>query len=183
METDRLAMLRAICAGFDRHDLEAILEQFADDAVFEAPRGPEVCGRRFEGKDAIREAFAGRFSTIPDVRYTDDTHFVAGEHGVSRWTISGRSMVRGWRSTAATSGRFAATRSSRRIRTGSSGPGAEGRMTAVERRRPIRPTARVARRARRPAPTRGSWRPTRSQAARRGRGTRARRWRGADGRS
>ena len=89
METDRLAMLRAICAGFDRHDLEAILENFADDAVFEAPRGPEVCGRRFEGKAAIREAFAGRFSTIPDVRYTDDTHFVAGEHGVSRWTISG----------------------------------------------------------------------------------------------
>src|SRR5438093_2342377 len=89
MDADRLGTLRAICAGFDRHDLDAILEHFADDAVFEAPRGPEIHGQRFEGKTAIREAFAARFSGIPDVRYTDDTHFVGGDHGVSRWTISG----------------------------------------------------------------------------------------------
>jgi ketosteroid isomerase-like protein len=89
MDADRVETLRAIAAGFDRHDLEAILEHFADDAVFESPRGPEAWGQRFEGKAAVREAFAARFATIPDVRYTDDTHFVGGDHGVSRWTISG----------------------------------------------------------------------------------------------
>ena len=89
MSTDRVAILQAICDGFDRHDLEAILEHFADDAVFDAPRGTEAWGQRFVGKEAIRGAFAARFSGIPDVRYTDDSHFVGDDQGVSRWTISG----------------------------------------------------------------------------------------------
>jgi ketosteroid isomerase-like protein len=90
MDHDRaIAMLEAIAAGFDRHDLEAILEHFADDAVFEAPRGPEPFGQRFVGKAAVSEAFAGRFAGIPDVRYTDDSHFVDGDRGVSEWTLSG----------------------------------------------------------------------------------------------
>ena len=81
--------IRAIAAAFDRHDLDAILAQFADDAVFEGPRGPERWGQRFVGKEQIREAFAGRFAGIPDVRYRDDEHFVAGDRGVSEWTLSG----------------------------------------------------------------------------------------------
>ena len=36
-----------------------------------------------------RAAFAARFSGIPDVRYTDDDHFVAGDRGASEWTLSG----------------------------------------------------------------------------------------------
>ena len=86
---DAIRMLQAIAAGFDRHDLEAILEPFADDAVFESPRGPERWGTRFEGKAAVREAFAGRFAGIPDVRYTDDDHFADGDRGASEWTLSG----------------------------------------------------------------------------------------------
>ena len=86
---DALRMLQAIAAGFDRHDLDAILEHFADDAVFESPRGPDPWGQRFEGKDAVKEAFDGRFAGIPDVRYTDDDHFVDGDRGASEWTLSG----------------------------------------------------------------------------------------------
>ena len=66
---EAIGMLEAITAAFDAHDLDAILEHFADDAVFEGPRGPEPWGTRFVGKEAIREAFAARFSGIPDVRY------------------------------------------------------------------------------------------------------------------
>ena len=86
---DAIAMLRTIAAAFDRHDLDAIMAHFADDAVFESPRGPEAWGTRFEGKAAVREAFAGRFSRIPDVRYQDDDHFVDGDRGASEWTLSG----------------------------------------------------------------------------------------------
>jgi ketosteroid isomerase-like protein len=89
-------MLRSICAAFDRHDLDAIMAHFADDAVFESPRGPERWGQRFVGVDQIREAFAGRFSGIPDVRYGDDDHFVDGDRGASEWTLSG-TMVDGQR--------------------------------------------------------------------------------------
>ena len=88
-DEDKRQMLKAVAAAFDRHDLDAILEHFSDEAVFEAPRGSERWGQRFVGKEAIRAAFASRFSTIPDVGYTDDSHFVAGDRGVSQWTLSG----------------------------------------------------------------------------------------------
>lgn len=40
---------------------------------------------------AIREAFAWRFSGIPDVRYRGDAHFVDGDRGASEWTLCGTS--------------------------------------------------------------------------------------------
>lgn len=86
---DALRMLRSITTAFDQHDLDGILVHFADDAVFDSPRGPEPWGQRFVGTTAIREAFAGRFSGIPDVRYRDDEHFVDGDRGASEWTLSG----------------------------------------------------------------------------------------------
>jgi ketosteroid isomerase-like protein len=89
---DAVEMLRSICAAFDRHDLDGIMAHFADDAVFESPRGAESWGARFEGRDSIRDAFAGRFSGIPDVRYQDDDHFVDGDRGASEWTLSGTTV-------------------------------------------------------------------------------------------
>jgi ketosteroid isomerase-like protein len=86
---EAIAMLAAIAAAFDRHDLDAIMEHFADDAVFESPRGPDVWGQRVVGKASVREAFAARFTGIPDVRYQDDDHFVDGDRGASEWTLSG----------------------------------------------------------------------------------------------
>lgn len=86
---ERMDILRAIAHGFDTHDLDAIMTHFADDAVFEAPRGSEAWGMRITGRAAVREAFAGRFAGIPDVRYLDDEHFVDGDRGASAWTLSG----------------------------------------------------------------------------------------------
>ena len=88
----RVEILRDVAAGFDTHDLDRILRHFAEDAVFESPRGPEAWGTRFEGIAAIREAFAGRFSSIPDVRYQEDDHFVAGDRGASEWTLRGTTV-------------------------------------------------------------------------------------------
>lgn len=84
-----LEMLRDVARGFDTHDLDAIMRHFADDAVFDSPRGTERHGTRYEGKAAIREAFAARFAGIPDVRYGEDEHFVDGDRGASEWTLSG----------------------------------------------------------------------------------------------
>jgi ketosteroid isomerase-like protein len=92
IESDRAAKLetlRQIARGFDTHDLDLIMSHFADDATFESSRGAEPWGTRFVGRDAVREAFAGRFEGIPDVRYRDDDHFVDGDRGASEWTLSG----------------------------------------------------------------------------------------------
>ena len=86
---EAIDMFTAVTAAFDAHDLDAILAHFADDAVFEGPRGKDPWGNRFVGKEAIREAFAARFSGIPDVRYRDEGAFVDGDRGASEWTLSG----------------------------------------------------------------------------------------------
>jgi ketosteroid isomerase-like protein len=98
---DAVRMLEQIAAAFDAHDLDGIMARFADDAVFDGPRGSEAWGTRFVGREAIRQAFAARFTGIPDVRYQEDSHFVDGDRGASEWTLSGtttdgeRTEVRG----------------------------------------------------------------------------------------
>jgi taurine dehydrogenase small subunit len=82
-------MLREVLDGFNQHDLDAIMSHFAEDCVFESPRGPDRWGRRFVGKDAVRRGLAARFEGIPDVRYSEDDHFTSGNRGVSEWTITG----------------------------------------------------------------------------------------------
>jgi ketosteroid isomerase-like protein len=85
-------VLRQVLDGFNRHDLDAIMSHFAEDCVFEAPRGPESWGRRFAGKDEARRGLAARFQGIPDVRYGDDDHFACRARGVSEWTLRGTTV-------------------------------------------------------------------------------------------
>lgn len=90
MSDDRnLELLRQVLDAFNRHDLDAIMSHFAEDCVFDSPRGPARWGRRFVGKDEVRRGFASRFEGIPDVHYGDDDHFVCGRRGLSEWTITG----------------------------------------------------------------------------------------------
>jgi ketosteroid isomerase-like protein len=85
----RLDVLDRMVDAFNTHDLDAIMALFADDCVFESPRGPNPHGRRFEGSAAVREGLGARFTTIPDVHYGNGSHFVAGDRGVSEWTLTG----------------------------------------------------------------------------------------------
>jgi ketosteroid isomerase-like protein len=89
---EAVGMLAAIAKAFDDHDLDGIMAHFAEDSVFDGPRGSEPWGTRFSGAAAVREAFAGRFAGIPDVRYRDDAHFVDGDRGASEWTLSGTTV-------------------------------------------------------------------------------------------
>lgn len=84
--------LRQVLGSFNKHDLDAIMSHFAEDCVFDSPRGPNRWGRRFAGKDEVRRGLAARFQGIPDVHYGDDDHFACGARGVSEWTISGTTV-------------------------------------------------------------------------------------------
>lgn len=85
--------LEQVLAAFNRHDLDAIMAFFAEDAELELPRGPEPWGTRLVGKAAVREGLASRFAGIPDVHYSEDRHMVCGERGVSEWLLTGTSMA------------------------------------------------------------------------------------------
>lgn len=83
--------LTALCDAFNAHDLDRIMEFFADDCVLEMPRGADAWGTRFEGKSEVRKALAGRFAGLPDVHYGDEEHFVdaAAHTGMSKWFLTG----------------------------------------------------------------------------------------------
>src|SRR5712691_11654648 len=69
--------LKAIADAFNAHDLDAIMEFFADDCSLDMPRGPQPWGQRFTGKAAVREGLAARFKGLPDVHYSDARHWVS----------------------------------------------------------------------------------------------------------
>jgi ketosteroid isomerase-like protein len=84
-----VSTLQSILDAFNRHDVDAIMDSFADDAVFDSPRGADPHGTRFTGKPDIREILTQRLrGDIPDVHYADADHFVAGNRGASEWTLT-----------------------------------------------------------------------------------------------
>lgn len=82
-------MLDAFGDAWNRHDIDAIMSFMADDCVFEASSGQDVCGARYQGRTAVRAAFEAVWTTIPDARWRNARSFVAGERGVSEWLFTG----------------------------------------------------------------------------------------------
>ncbi len=89
--TDRVSvdLLKGFLEAFNRHDLDAIMDYFADDCVFYMPRGAGPRGDLYSGKAAVRAGLATRFEGIPDVHYGADRHWACGDFGVSEWTLTG----------------------------------------------------------------------------------------------
>ena len=83
------ASLTAVLGAFNAHDLDRIMSFFAEDCVLEMPRGGDAWGARYVGKAAVREGLRARLTGIPDVHYGEDTHFVADDTGISKWTLTG----------------------------------------------------------------------------------------------
>ena len=84
-----VSRLEQFLAAFNAHDLDAIMQFFADDCELLMPRGKDPWGTRYVGKAAVREGLATRFSGIPDVHYGEDRHWVAGNLAVSTWLLTG----------------------------------------------------------------------------------------------
>ncbi len=89
MNEPTIEALERLLDAFNAHDLDAVMRFFVDDCVLELPRGPHPWGRRFEGRDHVREGLASRFAGIPDVHYGEDRHWVSGSRGCSEWLLTG----------------------------------------------------------------------------------------------
>lgn len=87
--------LKEFLEAFNQHDLDSIMDYFAEDCVFYMPRGTTPRGTRYVGKTEVRAGLAKRFEGIPDVHYGDDQHWVCGDFGVSEWTLTGTSASGG----------------------------------------------------------------------------------------
>ena len=82
-------VLRAVLDAFNDHDLDRIMDFVADDCDVDMPRGPFPFGARYVGKANVRQALAGRFAGLPNVHYGNPVHFVSGDTGISKWTLTG----------------------------------------------------------------------------------------------
>lgn len=83
------ADLQAFADAWNRHDAETLMSFMADDCVFEASAGPDVCGTSYAGSTAVRAGFTEVWQTYPDAQWLSARHFVCGDRGVSEWTFTG----------------------------------------------------------------------------------------------
>jgi steroid delta-isomerase-like uncharacterized protein len=82
-------ILEAVADAFNHHDADAVVSFMTDDCVFEASAGPDTCGARYSGREAVRAAFAEVFAAFPNAQWGQARHFVHGDRGVSEWTFTG----------------------------------------------------------------------------------------------
>jgi len=82
-------VLQAFADAWNRHDVDALMSYMSDDCVFEASAGPDICGARHVGREAVRAGFAEVWATFPDAHWGNARHFVHGDRGVSEWTFTG----------------------------------------------------------------------------------------------
>ena len=85
-------LLKGLLEAFNRHDLDSIMDYFAEDCVLYMPRGKGPRGDRYSGQKEVRAGLAKRFEGIPDVHYGEDRHWVCDELGVSEWTLTGNTV-------------------------------------------------------------------------------------------
>jgi steroid delta-isomerase-like uncharacterized protein len=72
--------------AWNRQDLDAIMDLHTDDSVFvaQAAGSPPA-----EGKQAVREAFAGYIAMMPDINFAERALHVGEDHWVLESTMSG----------------------------------------------------------------------------------------------
>ncbi len=85
MSADRLAEFGE---AWNRHDPDLLMTYMADDCSYQASFGPDVDGRDYQGRAAVRVGYARFFQQYPDGVFSDSRVFVAGDRGASEWTFS-----------------------------------------------------------------------------------------------
>jgi steroid delta-isomerase-like uncharacterized protein len=88
--TDSTTAIRMLAERYgeawNRQDLDAIMDLHAEDSVFVAHA---VGTPPAEGKEAIREAFAGYLALLPDINFAERSLHVGGDHWVLESVMSG----------------------------------------------------------------------------------------------
>ena len=83
------ATLAAFSDAWNRHDIDALMQFMTPDCIFQTAAGPDACGTRHVGTQAVRQAFAAAWQAVPDAQWRNGQHFVQGDFGTSQWTFTG----------------------------------------------------------------------------------------------
>ena len=80
--------LQAFADAWTAHDIESLMSFMAEDCVFQLSAGPDIDGTRYDGWERVKAGFQAVLDTVPDGRWGDASHFIAGDRGVSEWTFT-----------------------------------------------------------------------------------------------
>jgi steroid delta-isomerase-like uncharacterized protein len=88
--TDSMTVIRMLAERYgeawNRQDLDAIMDLHTEDSVFVAHA---VGTPPAEGKQAVREAFAGYLALLPDINFAERSLHVGDDHWVLESTMTG----------------------------------------------------------------------------------------------
>jgi nuclear transport factor 2 (NTF2) superfamily protein len=75
--------------AWNRRDAGLVMEYFADACSYHASFGPELEGRSFVGREAVRRGVREFFERYPDGEFVDsEVWVVGGDRGASVWTFT-----------------------------------------------------------------------------------------------
>ena len=63
------ALLDSIGEAFNSNNIEEVMQYFAKDTVFDHAAGPDIHGKRFEGRSVVRDVFASLFDSVEKVHW------------------------------------------------------------------------------------------------------------------
>lgn len=81
--------LASFADAWNRHDIDSLMSFMDDECEFHAVAGPDVLGRSFVGREAVRDGFQLAWQAFPDAAWVEGQHFVHGDRGVSECTFKG----------------------------------------------------------------------------------------------
>ena len=81
-------LLEEFGEAWNRHDADLLMQYMTDDCSYQASFGPELEGRSFVGRDAVRDGIQQFFDRYPDGRFVDSEVWVLSpQRGASVWTF------------------------------------------------------------------------------------------------
>ena len=75
--------------AWNQHDADLLMTYMADDCSYQMSYGPELLGRDYRGRAAVREGFQAFFERFPDGHFEDAELWVfAADRAATSWTFT-----------------------------------------------------------------------------------------------
>jgi ketosteroid isomerase-like protein len=84
-----LAELTEVIAAYNNHNVDAIVDSFTEDGVFELSRGPDPWGTRLSGQKQIGDFLRERFRVMTDMQWETLDLWIAGNRAVLEFLVTG----------------------------------------------------------------------------------------------
>ena len=83
-----IEFLQKFADAWTEHDIDLLMSFMSDNPIFQLSSGPNIDGMKYSGLENVKQGFQAVLDKFPDGKWIEDSHFVAGDRGVSEWTFT-----------------------------------------------------------------------------------------------